>query len=140
MIYSVYMEQIIDTIKKIERARTALREAFAFNESVTYPKLNDLALIPQIYELFEKMKGGKIKVNDRKEFIFVVIYLYAPNKFFGGKMPQGLRRAITKATKVSCASVISVTCTELLVLYTTYQDFRHNVDELLMKTMNTLKL
>ena len=134
------MEQIIDTIKKIERARTALREAFAFNESVTYPKLNDLALIPQIYELFEKMKGGKIKVNDRKEFIFVVIYLYAPNKFFGGKMPQGLRRAITKATKVSCASVISVTCTELLVLYTTYQDFRHNVDELLMKTMNTLKL
>lgn len=140
MIYSVYMEQIIDTIKKIEQARTALREAFAFNESVTYPKLNDLALIPQIYELFEKMKGGKIKVNDRKEFIFVVIYLYAPNKFFGGKMPQGLRRAITKATKVSCASVISVTCTELLVLYTTYQDFRHNVDELLMKTMNTLKL
>lgn len=140
MIYSVYMEQIIDTIKKIEQARTALREAFAFNESVTYPKLNDLALIPQIYELFEKMKGGKIKVNDRKEFIFVVIYLYAPNKFFGGKMPQGLRRAITKATKVSCASVISVTCTELLVLYTTYQDFRHNVDELLMKTMNALKL
>nr|DAX75444.1 MAG TPA: hypothetical protein [Caudoviricetes sp.] len=140
MIYSVYMEQIIDTIKKIEQARTALREAFAFNESVTYPKLNDLALIPQIYELFEKMKGGKIKVNDRKEFIFVVIYLYAPNKFFGGKMPQGLRRAITKATKVSCASVISVTCTELLVLYTTYQDFRHNVDELLKKTMNALKL
>ena len=140
MIYSVYMEQIIDTIKKIEQARTALREAFAFNESVTCPKLNDLDLIHQIYELFEKMKGGKIKVNDRKEFIFVVIYLYAPNKFFGGKMPQGLRRAITKATKVSCASVISVTCTELLVLYTTYQDFRQNVDELLMKTMNTLKL
>lgn len=139
MIYSVYMEQIIDTIKKIEKARTALREAFAFNESVTSPKLKNLAFIPQIYELFEDMKGGKIKVNDRKEFIFVIIYLYAPNKFFGGKMPQGLRRAITKATKVSCASVISVTCTELLVLYTTYQDFRHNVDELLKKTMNALK-
>lgn len=140
MIYSVYMEQIIDTIKKIERARTALREAFAFNESVTSPKLNDLALIPRIYELFEEMKGGKIKVNDRKEFIFVIIYLYAPKKFFGGKMPQGLRRAITKSVKISCASVISVTCTELLVLYTTYQDFQHNVDELLIKTLVTLKL
>jgi hypothetical protein len=85
--------------------------------------------------VFEELKGNEIKVNDRKEFIFVVIYLYSPNKFFGGKMPQGLRRAITKATKVTCASVISATCTELMVLYTTYADFRQNVDELMNKIL-----
>ena len=125
------MEQIIETIKRIEKARTALRQAIVDNEIATSPKLKDLNLIPKIYKVFEDLKGKEIKVNDRKEFIFVVIYLYSPNKFFGGKMPQGLRRAITKVTKVTCASVISATCTELMVLYTTYSDFRQNVDMLM---------
>lgn len=133
------MEQIIETIKKIEKARTALRQAIADNELATSPRLKNLSLISKIYEIFEQVKGNEIKVNDRKEFIFVVIYLYSPNKFFGGKMPQGLRRAITKATKVTCASVISATCTELMVLYTTYADFRHDVDELMQIVLNKLE-
>lgn len=133
------MEQIIETIKKIEKTRTALHQAIVDNELAASPKLKDLSLIPKIYEIFEQMKGNEIKVNDRKEFIFVVIYLYSPNKFFGGKMPQGLRRAITKAAKVTCASVISATCTELMVLYTTYSDFRQGVDELVEKAIKVLK-
>ncbi len=133
------MEQIIETIKKIEKTRTALQQAIVDNELAASPKLKDLSLIPKIYEIFEQMKGNEIKVNDRKEFIFAVIYLYSPNKFFGGKMPQGLRRAITKATKVTCASVISATCTELMVLYTTYSDFRQGVDELVEKAIKVLK-
>ena len=133
------MESIIETIRKIEKARTTLRQAIEENEKVVSPKLRDLTLIPKIYELFEQMKGKEIKVNDRKEFIFVVIYLYSPNKFFGGKMPQGLRRAITKATKVTCASVISATCTGLMVLYTTYSDFRQGVDELIQKVNDVLE-
>ena len=133
------MEQIIGTIKKIEKTRTALSQAIADNELAAFPKLKDLSLISKIYEIFEQMKGNEIKVNDRKEFIFVVIYLYSPNKFFGGKMPQGLRRAIAKATKVTCASVISATCTELMVLYTTYSDFRQGVDELIQKVNDVLE-
>lgn len=132
------MEQIIETIKKIEKARTALRQAIADNELATSPRLKDLSLIPKIYEIFEQMKGKEIKVNDRKEFIFVIIYLYSPNKFFGGKMPQGLRRAIAKTTRATCASVISATCTELMVLYTAYSDFRLGVDNLMNAVLETL--
>ena len=132
------MEQIIETIKKIEKARTALRQAIADNELATSPRLKDLSLIPKIYEIFEQIKGKEIKVNDRKEFIFVIIYLYSPNKFFGGKMPQGLRRAIAKTTRATCASVISATCTELMVLYTAYSDFRLGVDNLMNAVLETL--
>lgn len=133
------MEQIIETIKKIEKSRTALRQAIVDNELATSPRLKDLSLIPKIYEIFEQMKGKEIKVNDRKEFIFVVIYLYSPNKFFGGKMPRGLRLAITRAINVSCANVVSNTCTELMVLYTAYSDFRQGVDELLKAVMERLE-
>lgn len=132
------MEQIIETIKRIEKARTALRQAIVDNELATSPRLKDLALIPKIYEIFKDIKGGDITVNDRKEFIFVVIYLYAPQKLFGGKMPHGMRRAIANITGITCASVISATCTELMVLYTTYSDFRRGVDELLNRVMERM--
>ncbi len=128
------MEQIIETIKRIEKARTALRQAIVDNELATSPKLKDLSLIPKIYEIFKGIKGSNITVNDRKVFIFVVIYLYAPNKFFGGKMPQGMRKAISNAIHTD-SSCISKTCTELIVLYTTYSDFRIGVDELLSEVM-----
>lgn len=132
------MEQIIETIKRIEKARTALRQAIVDNELATSPKLKDLNLIPKIYKVFEELKGNEIKVNDRKEFIFVVIYLYSPNKFFGGKMPQGMRKAISKAAKID-STCISRTCTELMVLYTTYSDFRQGVDELLRVVLEKLE-
>lgn len=132
------MEDIIETIKRIEKARTALRQAIADNELATSPKLNDLSLIPKIYGVFEEIKGSHITLNDRKEFIFVVIYLYAPAKFFGGKMPQGLRKAISNTMKVD-STCISRTCTELMVLYTTYSDFRTEVDELLDAVLEKLE-
>ena len=130
MFKTEYMEDIIETIKRIEKARTALRQAIADNELATSPRLSDLSLIPKIYEVFEEIKGSHITVNDRKEFIFVVVYLYAPCKFFGGKMPHGMRKAISRTMKID-STCISRTCTELMVLYTTYTDFRMNVDNLL---------
>lgn len=132
------MKQIIETIKRIERARTALRQAIVDNELATSPRLKDLALIPKIYEIFKGIKGGDITVNDRKEFIFVVIYLYAPQKLFGGKMPHGMRRAIANITGITCASFISSTCAELLILYTTYDDFQQEVDRLLNKVYSII--
>ena len=130
MFKTEYMEDIIETIKRIEKARTALRQAIADNELATSPKLNDLSLIPKIYGVFEEIKGDNITVEDRKEFIFVVVYLYAPNRFFGGKMPHGLRKAISNTMNTD-STCISRTCTELMVLYTTYSDFRQGVDSLL---------
>lgn len=132
------MEQIIETIKRIEKARTTLRQAIADNELATSPKLKELTLIPKIYEVFKELKGSHITVNDRKEFIFVVIYLYSPNKFLGGKMPQGMRKAISNTMKID-STCISRTCTELMVLYTTYLDFRQGVDELLTSVLERLK-
>lgn len=51
------MEQIIETIKKIEKSRTALRQAIADNELATSPRLKDLNLIPKIYSVFDEAKG-----------------------------------------------------------------------------------
>lgn len=123
------MEQVIEKIKRIEKSRAQLRQAIAENDIAIKPKYKDLSLIPQIFEKFVKDKDV-ITMNDRKEFIFAIVYLYAPCKFFGGKMPRGMRKAISDTMHIDSA-YISRTCTELVVLYSTYRDFRQGVDNLL---------
>ena len=132
------MENVIDTIRNIKTARIELQKAIRNDKLATSPQLTDLSFIEKIYNAFLEDKGEYITVNDRKVFIFVVIYLYAPQKLFGGKMPHGMRRAIANITGITCASVISATCTELMVLYTTYSDFRRGVDELLNRVMERM--
>lgn len=132
-------EQIISTIRKIEKARTALRQAMDEERMAATPKLKDLNLIPRVYEIFKGVKGDAFNtINARKQFIFVVIYLYAPCRFFGGKMPKGLRNEISRASGVLCANTISNSCTELMVLYTAYSDFRQDVDEILNAVIEAL--
>lgn len=53
-------------------------------------------------------------------------------------MPQGMRKAISRTMKID-STCISRTCTELMVLYTTYSDFRTEVDELLDAVLEKLE-
>ena len=106
-------EQIINTIRKIERARTALRQAMDEERMATAPKLKDLNLIPRVYEIFKGVKGDDFNtINARKQFIFVVIYLYAPCRFFGGKMPKGLRNEISRLLPLFVQSTPSTATTD----------------------------
>ena len=123
---------IADKIKEIEKARAELRRAIESERLAAIPRLQDLALIPRIYDVFKRIKGESFgSTNARKQFIFVVIFLYAPSRFFGGKMQKGLRNAISKAAGIPCVNTISNNCTELMVLYTAYSDFRNDVEEVL---------
>ena len=123
-------QYIIETIKKIELARTKLKESLLENEVASRPKLQDTSIIPYIYQIYGRLNKNTQSSHARSVFTFVVIYLYAPARFFGGKMPNGLRRAIGRATSSSYTG-ISNNCTRLKLLYTTYKDFRSEVDLLL---------
>lgn len=133
------MEKVIDTIRSIKTARMELQKAIRNDKLATSPQLTDLSFVEKIYNAFLEDKGKHITVNDRKVFIFVVIYLYAPQKLFGGKMPHGMRRAIANVAGITCASFISSACAELLILYTTYDDFQQEVDRLLNKVYSIIQ-
>lgn len=120
---------IIDKIKRIESARTSLRKARQESENASKPLFKDLRLMPRIYEVFKSTRVGDMDITARKEFIFVALYLYSPCRFFGGKMPKGLRKAIGEVTGTSCVNVISKNCAELYVLYSVYSDFKKNVEK-----------
>lgn len=129
------MDRVTEKLRRIERSLMVFRQAVSSKEMESSPLLRDLSIIQDIYKILEENKKGHVTANDRKVFIFVVVYLYAPSKLLGGKMPQGMRKAISKTMGVN-SSYISRTCTELKILYSTYSDFRQEVDRLLSAVLS----
>lgn len=150
---------IRNTISTIRKARKELQGAYERFETVSAPILRDMSLIPTIYEWFceltsenggvtnrqmyglssEVIKGEALAVERRKQFIFIVLFLYSPKRLFPDKMPSGLRRAISESLGIKCSSVISDNANDVLSRYDIYKVWAKDVESVLEKILDRLK-
>ena len=93
-------------------------------------------MIPTIYKWFldffaeRNCPPNPASVYQRKKFIFIVLYIFAPSVLLGDKMPVGLRDRIWAALyKTADKSVISHNCEDLLFYFTHYTDFKKDVED-----------
>ena len=92
-------------------------------------QLNDLECIPMLFEYFCRLKSfdkerSKTLDSDlRKEFIFIILYLYCPKVIVDDKrkMIKGLRKAITQLLGLDAPTGISNIVSGIYVWFTTYK-------------------
>lgn len=104
------------------------------------PTLDNLDLIPEIYGWFNELHGGKNTVYCRKQFIFIILLLYAPIVLVGGRMPKGLRNSIAKAAGFKDITFISHNVNTVFFYYRYYRGFRKDIDRVYNEITNRLKL
>lgn len=123
---------ITETIRNIRKAREELRAAIGREADLSAPLLTDYALLPDIYRMFCDAHGvTEIKtVDDRKMFIFIVQYLYAPRNLFGRKMPKDLRKEIASVLGMNAMSTVSDNGRNNLFNYQVYTQFRTKVNRI----------
>lgn len=125
------MEQIVKTIEAVKAARESLKQAMSASASAFSPILSDLSKISEIYKVYLDIEKDEAGTPDaHKQLIFCLVYLFCPLKFYGGKMPRGVRQEIVRVTGMNSAFV-SKSCTELAILYAKYPDFEKGVDRML---------
>lgn len=131
---------ITETIRSIKKAREELRRVVAHEADVCAPLLTDYSLLPELWRLFCELLGrdGSIKADDRKMFIFIVQYLYAPRNLFGVKMPKSLRRELVRAMGVN-AGMVSNYGRSTLFMYQVYTRFRCEVNRILEGMLERLQ-
>lgn len=119
------------TLKDLRDKSTELAHTM---EELSKPILDDLNLLPIIYEVFcncmEKRFDAPAanSVYQRKKFLLVVMYLYSPRTLAGGKMRLGLRDELSRLLGLNAKTPISDNCSDVVTLYKTYRDFRRDVD------------
>lgn len=144
----------------MKKAREDLQNAIASFRYQSRPVLTDLTMIPIIFDWFRECSeendtetarqvygffpdtviGGAMKAERRRQFIFVILYLYAPSRLFAGKMPKGLRRAIAKTLGVQSHTILSDNANDVLKRYEIYKSWARDVDSVLGVILERLKI
>lgn len=105
--------------------------ALATAKEALKPRLSDTSLIGEIYSHFREFissMGKSHHSEKRREFMFIIAYLYCPNVLIGGTMPKGFRGILKELFHVESPSAISNYTTDLFFLYNHYRDFREVVE------------
>lgn len=123
-----------------QKSRLSERE----NE-LSSPVLSDIYLLPEVYSLFcdaleERDCAPKIdSVYQRKKFLFISLFLFAPSVLAGGRLPNGIRAELARIFPDVSPCVISNNIADVLFIYRNYKDFRQDIKYLYNKILERLK-
>lgn len=120
---------------KIRSAKEAISQAKdAANKAkeALRPILEDANLMGEVLRNFLQFLTTRSEVmnaDKRKQFLFIIVYLFCPSSLLGDAMPRGFRERLRVLLHVDAPTVISNNIADLLFLYNHYEDFRTGVND-----------
>lgn len=130
------LKNIIERIKWIRETKAILSKE---ELSLSVPLMQNLSQVGNIYDKFMGYHETRKSTMVRKQFIFVILYLYSPSALGGSKMRRGLREKIAKVFGCTCSNV-SHDYKNISFYYVTYRSFRADVNDFLGKLIQDLGL
>ncbi|MFR3058351.1 hypothetical protein [Phocaeicola coprophilus] len=129
-------------LRSIREQKSRLSER---EQELASPILTDLSLIPEIYDWFKELLAGMDcppnleSVTQRKKFLFIVLFLFAPSVLAGGRLPNGIRAEIAGVFPDVSPCVISNNIADVSFIYQQYKDFRQDIEYLYNQIVERLK-
>lgn len=129
-------------LKSIREQKSRLSER---EQELSLPILTDLSLIPEIYGWFKEVLSemdyppNPGSVTQRKKFLFIVLFLFAPSVLAGGRLPNGIRAEISGVFPDVSPCVISNNIADVSFIYQQYKDFRQDIEYLYNQILERLK-
>lgn len=120
-------------ISEIKTIREKIAGLSSIESELSKPTLSDFAHVETIYEWFKELSAKGPKRDNatlRKEFIFIVLYLYSPGALAGGKMKSGLRNKIAEVLGVKAMSAVSNKLDSVSFSYKMYKYFRQDLNRI----------
>lgn len=130
-------------LKSIREQKSRLSER---EQELSLPVLTDLSLVPEIYNWFKEILSGMAcpsnpeSVIQRKKFLFIVLFLFAPSVLAGGRLPNGIRAEISGVFPDVSPCVISNNIADVSFIYQQYKDFRQDIEYLYNQILERLKV
>jgi hypothetical protein len=129
-------------LKAIKEQQAKLSE---LENRLATPALHDFTQIAQLYECFKDILAERDfppnieSVIQRKKFLFIVLFLFAPRVLAGGRLPNGIRAELARVFPNVAPCVISNNIADVLFIYQQYKDFRQDIEYLYAEIVNRLR-
>lgn len=131
----------IAEIKNIREQKSRLSEREA---ELVSPILTNLESIPYIYELFKNIVRTmnippREKIIQRKEFLFIILFLFVPSVLSGGRIPNGVRKSLEHVFPKVKPCTISNNIADVFFLYQQYKYFRSDINIIYKEMLKRLE-
>lgn len=119
-------QERIETLQSIHIQKEDLERQ---EELLSRPAVTDVSLIKEYFDEFCKYKNTTLDdIDERRVFLFVIIYLFTPRTIAGGmRMRNGVRGELSKVIPQASPCVISNNIANIGFLYRNYKWFREEV-------------
>lgn len=130
-------------LKAIREQKSRLSER---ENELSSPILTDFELIPEVYSWFKEILSERScppnieSVTQRKKFLFIILFLFAPSVLAGGRLPNGIRAEISHVFPDVSPCVISNNIADVAFIYQQYKDFRQEIEYLYSRIVEQLKI
>lgn len=132
-------------IAEIKSIREQISKLLEREAELTTPILTDLNQISVLYVWFRELLSdqacpGRVEsAHQRKKFIFIVLFLFAPSVLAGGRMPNGLRDKIAEAIDLKDITFISHNIETIVFLHQNDKYFRRDIEWMYGEIMKRVK-
>lgn len=129
-------------LKAIREQKSRLSER---ERELSSALLQDTSLIPEIYSWFKDIVAetdhsqNPDGVMQRKKFLFIVLFLYAPSSLAGGRLPNGIRAELANVFPDVSPCVISNNIADVSFIYQQYKNFRQDIEYIYRRVIEKLK-
>lgn len=139
---------MINEFKKIAELQSVYTEKCELKNKegeLSEPLLTDLQYVPMIFSWFCQLSGvsssanGKLNRDQKKQFLFIILFLYSPAALAGGRITARVRCAVAKVLQYKAQSGVSNQLETTVSLYYQYKDFKDQVDYLYTEIRKRLK-
>lgn len=140
------MTKVFSSIMELKAIREQKSRLSEREQELSSPILDDYSLIPEIYAWFKEILAERTcpsnpeSVTQRKKFLFIVLFLFAPSVLAGGRLPNGIRTEISGVFPDVSPCVISNNIADVLFIYRNYKDFRQDIEYLYNQILERLKV
>ena len=130
-------------LKSIREQKSRLSER---EQELSSPVLTDFNLITEVYSWFKEILSDTgcspniESVTQRKKFLFIILFLFAPSVLAGGRLPNGIRAEIARVFPDVSPCVISNNIADVSFIYQQYKDFRQDIEYLYSQIVERLKV
>ena len=124
-----------------QKSRLSERES-----ELVSPILSDTSMISDVYSMFCKVLSERDcpprtdNVYQRKKFLFIALFLFAPSVLAGGRLPNGIRAEISSVFPDVSPCVISNNIADVSFIYQNYKDFRQDIDYIYTEIVKRLRI
>lgn len=132
----------MNRVKELRRIRESIEALREEEEAFSRPIVANMGMIRNLYDVFcvalsRQDCGRPTDADNRKKFLYAILYLFSPATLVGGSMRHRMRENITEI--IGCTPTgVSRDYKTAIFFYDTYNTFRESVDSILRDMLKVL--